>query len=114
MQAVGWSSPVSRPMYKGKSAWNAFTARTEFSSHPREAGHEGILTSFYIFDGLFSSALGRRFRAWHDSYYTLKSDILGDAGIILRAKDIVIPLHCAAHATSLSVKWSLQEYVSSP
>jgi len=93
----------------GKRAWQCFAAGCEFMALGRQQGHDGIIATVYLFDGLLCKPLGRHFRARHRMYYSEYGPMGGAEHLLSSLTDWVFTMKCTAHSCSNAVKTGLRE-----
>ena len=93
----------------GKRAWHCFQAGCDFMPLVRHMGHNNISCSFYVFDGLLSRPLIKRFRSRHRLYYSEHGPLSCPEPdrLLLALTDWVFGVKCASHTSSNGVKHGL-------
>ena len=98
-----------RGVCKGRSAWNCFTAATEFHPSLRQMGATGITLEVSVVDGALFSAFTRHMEAKLHLYYDpeLGAD-LGEYREHLSDREWPLKVKCRSHGCSNGVVWSLK------
>ena len=60
------------PLRHGKRAWQCFLVGCDYLPLIRRMGVQGIISTFYVFDGLLPKSLSRHFRARRDTPSTVE------------------------------------------
>ena len=96
----------------GKRSWQCLTAGCEFLPKMRHAGLEGVVSSFYVFDGLLASSLSRRFQVRHRLYYSDLGPLPGAEHALSSLTDWVWCTTCASHNMANAIKCGMRELCS--
>ena len=98
----------------GKRAWQCFRAGCDFMPLMRDMGCQGIISTFYIFDGLLKRPLTRHFTSRHRLYYTEYGPAGNSQDPLPALTDWGWSIKCASHTMTNAVKIGLRELCNEP
>ena len=101
-----------RPLLHGKDCSPIFAASCETAPLLRCQGHQGMVASMYIQDGLHSDEFRALHRARHAMYYRHAEFASEEDRLVAESKDLVFGTRCKLHAGGSAVKWGMTPHSS--
>jgi len=98
-----------RGLRAGRTAWNMFTAASEFWPSLRCSGHKGIAISVYNLDGALVDSTVEKCEALHELYYDESQGFVAKEDVKdLKNSEWPVKNRCKIHAAHKSIEWGLK------
>ena len=99
-------------MKLGQTGWNIFNASCETCPMLRAGGHEGLVASYWLQDGLHADDFKRHQLARHELYYDTVECEDEDERSTLRDSDLQFGGRCKLHIASRAIKWAMEKHTT--